>query len=325
MNVASEPTPSLRPLGIGEVLDRAVTLCVRYFVPLALVYVVFAIPMGIVQYFSTRRLVALIAVFQSASQAQRTTGVPADPTAIFRQVSAADYGAAFVWLVAFAFLFAPLPIAALIARTCAFYLGRPIDFAGAYRVALTRWLPLIGLNAVYLLAGIVLYLAVALVAIVIALGIGALYVASHGVGIAVGVVFGGALLLVAIVFAVLVALAIQISYFTLVFEGTPIVRAFVSGIERVFTRRGFGRSLLFGAAWVAIGIGVAIVGGIGAGLLVAITHSDIVSAIYQTLLRIVVTLFTTVFIAIFYFDLRVREEGFDLQLAAQAERATLAG
>ncbi len=324
MNGAPDHTPSLRPLGIGEVLDRAVTLCVRFFVPLALVYVVFAIPMGIVQYLSSRRLLGLLAVLQTATQARQTAGLPTDPTAVFRQISAADYGSAFVWLVVFAFVFAPLPAAALIESACTFHLGRTIDFAGAYRVALSRWLPLIGLNVVYLLAAIVLYLAVALVAIVVGLAIGALYVASHAAGIAIGVIFGGALVLVAIVFAVLVALAIQISYFTVVFEGTPAVRAFVRGVERVFTRRGFGRSLLFGAAWIAIGIGVAIVGGLGGALLFGLSHSDVLGAIYQTILRVVVTLFTTVFIAIFYFDLRVREEGFDLQLAAQTERASLA-
>jgi len=38
---------ALRPLGIGEILDRAVTLCVKHFLLLALVWLAFAVPLAI--------------------------------------------------------------------------------------------------------------------------------------------------------------------------------------------------------------------------------------------------------------------------------------
>jgi hypothetical protein len=41
-----------------------------------------------------------------------------------------------------------------------------------------------------------------------------------------------------------------------------------------------------------------------------------VDAIFSTLLSLATAAFVTAFVGIFYFDLRVRGEGFDLQLAA---------
>jgi hypothetical protein len=40
--------------------------------------------------------------------------------------------------------------------------------------------------------------------------------------------------------------------------------------------------------------------------------------VYATIIEVATAAFTTAFITIFYYDLRVREEALDLQIAAQA-------
>ena len=50
MDVSPGVPTTLRPLGLGELLDRAVTLCVRNFWPLAAIYVGFAVLVEVLQF-----------------------------------------------------------------------------------------------------------------------------------------------------------------------------------------------------------------------------------------------------------------------------------
>lgn len=307
---------TLRPLGLGEVLDRAVTLTVRFFVPLALIYVVFAVPLGVVQYFAYRDVSHTLAEIMNAIQMQAAGGGRADPNALARTLSHAPTpsgltGATFV----LAFLIGPLPAAALIEAVSAYYVGRGVTFGSAYRVGLARWLPLIGVNLIYLTAGVALYVAVTLVALVLVFAAASL---GHTAGIALGIGVGVALLTAAFAFAVVAVLALQTSYFTCVIEGEGAVRSFARGLTRIFSRIGLRRAFLFGIAYVAIGAGIAIVGFVGEAGLLALTRSAALATAYSTILRIVTVAFSTAFVGIFYYDLRVREEGYDLQLAAEA-------
>jgi hypothetical protein len=308
MELTPERERTLRPLGIGEVLDRAVTLCVRFFVPLAVVYVVFAIPQGIVQFFAGRGFTRLMSVFTAAVQTQVATGRPADPAKLAHQLAGSPVPSGWLGLAwVLIFVVAPLAAAALVEMTAADYLGRPSSFAAAYRTALNCWLPLIGVNLLFALAGIFLYFAFALVVVLLGLGIGFLYVLSHPL----------ALLLAFIAFAVIATLALQVSYFACVIERASPVRAFSTSISRVFGAIGLPRALLFGAAYLAILLGIGLVALVGEVTVTGLLHSDVAAVTYSTLLRIVTAVFTTAFVCIFYFDLRVREEGYDLQLAAQ--------
>ncbi len=320
----SPPVPSLRPLGLGELLDRAVTLCVNNFVPLSLIFLVYAIPLGIVQYFATKDVTSFLHMFTDALQAQAGGGKAADPTTLQRALAAAPplngwYGL----LIVLVFFAGPLPTAALIEATSARYMNRPSTFVTAYGVALVRWAALIGINLLYLLAGVFLYVVVVLAAV--ALGLALVFVTSalHWLGIAMFVLIGLAVALAGIAFFIVVALALQVSYFTCVVERAGVVTSFSRGIRRVFVGVGLRRSLLVGVAFFAIAIAIGIVSAIGEAALFAAVRSAAVGAAYATAVRIATAAFTTAFLAIFYFDLRVREEGLDLQLDAQAAQAPM--
>lgn len=318
MELTPGPSRELRPLGIGEVLDRAVTLCVRFFVPLAVVYVVFAVPQGIVQYFVGRGFTQMLTAFTAAVQTQVATGRPADPTKLAHELAASPTPSgwlALAWILVV--LVSPLAIAALVEMTAADYLGRPVSFGQAYRTAVSCWLPLIGVNAIFIVAAVFLYVAFVLVAVLFGFGIGFLYVFSHPLGLIVGIPVGVVIVIATLAFGMVVTLAYQVSYFACVVERASPVRAFSTSISRVFGGVGLRRALLFGGAYLAIAFGIIVVAFVGEIALAALLHSDVAAAAYATLLRIVAGIFTTAFICIFYFDLRVRDEGYDLQLAAQ--------
>ncbi len=308
----------LRPLGIGEVLDRAVTLCVRFFVPLALVYVVFAVPEGITQFFAGRSITRLLEILSASATQQRATGRPPDPTLLLHQLarSSAPGGAVFFSSL-LVFLFAPFVFAALTEMTAADYLGRPSSFAAAYRVALRRWLPLIGVNLIFAVIAIVAYVAVSIFFIVLAIGVASVYVYAHPLGLVLGIPLAIVTLVLTLGVAMVGALALQVSYFTCVLERAPPLRALLTSFSRVFSGVGLPRALVFGAAYLAIIIGVGLAAVTGEAALAGLLHSDVAANVYATILRLVSAVFTTAFVCVFYFDLRVREEGYDLQLAAQ--------
>jgi hypothetical protein len=79
--------------------------------------------------------------------------------------------------------------------------------------------------------------------------------------------------------------------------------------------------MLAGLAYVAIGFGIFIVTAIGESVLFGFLHSNLLGTIFATAVEVASAAFTTAFVTIFYFDLRVREEGLDLQIAARAAGA----
>jgi len=317
LNVTSRPEV-LRPLGLGELLDRGVTLSVRFFVPLASLYVVFAVPYAFAQYFATLDLQKTLNEFSKMIGVQAAGGPPVDPRALAAILNHHPFVSPLFGLLLLAnLIIGPLPLAALIENTSAFYLGNTSTFAHAYQVAFGRWAPLLGLNCLYLGAGIGLYVLVVILAIVLILGLGFLTMAAHGIGIALSVIVGIAALLAAFAIGVVFILALETSYFTCVVERAPAVRSFTVGIRRVLGRVGLRRALFVGSAYIAVALGIAIISGIGNAVIILLVHSTVLSAVYSLLLRIAVVIFLSAFFAVFYFDLRVREEGLDLQIAAQ--------
>jgi hypothetical protein len=257
-------------------------------------------------------------VFASEITAQTASGKRGDPQVLAHQLAAASPPSGWVavfWL--FAFLISPLAVAALVEMTSALYFGRPTSFAQAYRAAFARYLPLLGVNLIFIVSGVFLYVVFVFITILLGLGVAFLYVFSHPLGFAIGIPLGLALTVGALGFAVVVALALQVAYFTCVIERASSAGAFSTAISRVFGKIGLPRALSFGAAYLAIAIVlyfVALGGDLG---FTSLLHSDIAAAAYVEVVGIVSSIFATAFVCVFYYDLRVREEGYDLQLAAE--------
>jgi hypothetical protein len=146
----------------------------------------------------------------------------------------------------------------------------------------------------------------------------ALTVAVHALGVAISVALGLVVLVLSLGFAILATLALQLSYFACVVERANAYAAFLSGLRRIARGVGLKRALLVGLAYFAALIGIAAVSGAGQLVCVGLLRSTVAGEIFVTAVSVATAAFTTAFMTIFYFDLRVREEGLDLQLAAEA-------
>jgi hypothetical protein len=91
-----------------------------------------------------------------------------------------------------------------------------------------------------------------------------------------------------------------------------------SAFRRVFARGQRGRSFVAGIAYWAISFGVAIVSLAGSAVVLAVTKTDVAGALFNVIVSVSAMSFQVLFLMLFYYDLRVREEGLDLQIAAGA-------
>jgi hypothetical protein len=170
---------------------------------------------------------------------------------------------------------------------------------------------------------LLVYIVLVIVAIVLVLGLVFLTQVSKPVGITLDVVVGLAAFLAVFAFGLLVALALQVSYFTCVIEKQPFITAFARGLSRVFAGPGLRRSLLVALAFIAINLGITFVTGLGQSILYGLAKSNLLGTAYVTLVNVATAAFTTAFLAIYYIDLRVRTEGLDLEVAAGGEPLTV--
>jgi Membrane domain of glycerophosphoryl diester phosphodiesterase len=283
--VQSSETPQLRPLSVGEALDAGLRLFRHRFGTLVLCTLVFAVPFSIASTFvewSTND------VAFDFSTSELTDG--SDEAILGQRIAQLLQG--------FATVFA---IAACFKAVSAAYLGERASAGSSLRFALPR------LGAV--LVAIVLTILILFVPLIV---VGA-------VGAGAGAAAIGALVAVVLVAFLGVRLALTMP---------PIV------IERLGPVKSLGRSwrLTSGHYWrtfavlglaslLTVLIGLAGGAALGAALSGASFSQEATAAVLFTLLTIGVSVVTTPIVAavmtVHYYDMRVRNEGFDLELLAR--------
>jgi hypothetical protein len=298
-------------------LDRAVTLSIRYFVPLALIWVVYIVPLMVFQFYGTADMSKFFNDFITVFSAAKT---PAAQRAALDAMSARSVFNGFsIGYFALLLLISPLAGAAL-KRSCSrVYLAEdPQPVAPAYRAALKQWLPLLGIALIWIGLGAVAYVGFALVGIVAGLAVMLLFYINKFVGIAAGSILATILVVVLVGAVVLALLAMQVGFYTQVIENLGFIRSMWAGITRVFGAN-FRRALAVGFALGAVDIGFSIVAIVGQGLLFGLARSHILGTAFSALLAIAAAIFVDMFTVIYYYDIRVRREGFDLQLEAASQ------
>ena len=195
-----------------------------------------------------------------------------------------------------------------------------MTFAQAYRAGLRSWAPLLVLNLMWLACGLLAYLVVLLAMLVIVLFASIVAVASQAAAIAVGGLIGLVALLALAVGGSAVAVAVYVSYLTVVVERAGFAAAFTTALTRVLAHA-FRRSALAGLTVFAISLGVAVIGFVAQALTFVVLHSAPVGIAFSAVIGIVVTLLISMFMIVMYYDLLVRTEGFDLRAALAAEAA----
>ena len=257
-NAVNDPRSivALRPLGVGEILDRAVTLYVRYWAPLLAVSCVLAVP---------------TAVFQFVELAYYQTILAAKSTAV--NLSSAQLTAFFLIAIV-VLLLEPFVYVAACAVVGQMYRSEPVNWRRAYGTAARH-----GLGILLCIAtGIGVYFAV--VFALTMFFIGGFALASPGRGASPGIVF--------VIFAVLVFVAlgyvVLLMFFAIAMALTAIgaedVRApsaLTSSFKSVLSRSELGKATLVLLSMIAVTFGIAIVNS-GVQMLLINFHLQLVSA-----------------------------------------------
>lgn len=264
---ASSQAAQLRPLGIGEIFDRAVTLLARNPAPFAIVALVGVLPSHFLNY--------LAAV--TANTALR-------PVAVFGNISDT---------------IAAMAAAAIVAQL---YAGERTDWRAALAIGFKRILRAVGVNfmlAIVALIPVGIVAAIAVPAKIFRLGNPLADIAALLIGLAF------------IAWVVAFFLASLYSYCAIAIDdrdaGDCVVKAF-----GLFAKGHTARSLLFALSAGAAVFGGSFVVGFGEGFLRAMHLIALAYGIGAVLMAAVMA-FVHTLIPVFYYDTRVRDEGYDVQ------------
>ena len=295
----------LRPRSIGELLDAAFTLYRRNFVLLVSIAAVVQLPYAVIQLVVFR---ATDVASHSSSVQNLNTTLGNNGTLTPAQTSqlTSDVGALAVYfgvtLLVQLIIVYPLSLAATTHAVSNRYLDLAATVGSSYRAALSMWRSLI---AMVLLLGVIVG-------------------GTLGVAIVLGVAsgsFGGiaVLLLMAFVFAVFVLVRATVAAQSIVIERL----SGLGGLRRswALTRRFFWR--LVGILLVLVLLQL-IVGSVFSLPILAVTSavpSDVrqmISQAVSSVSAIFVVPVTLVTLTLVYYDLRIRREGFDIEMLTAA-------
>lgn len=298
----------LRPLGFGEIFDRAITLYIRNFLPFAGIVGVFVVPLAVLQYFLDASSVPewdqLMKVLTTGAKNPPPPIMPAfltSPTSLTM----------FVLLIAVVWLLWPFALNACAVGVARLYRGRPVDFAACYRASFRRWPSVIGLLLVEFALFIGWYLAFV---IVVALGI-ILAIAFSRVSIIFGVLGGiGATIFILASLLTVAPLIVALTFAmnAIVIEDQPVFSAIGLGFSRVFNRQEFWRAVLFALAAGAIMLGASTLISVVV-MFAMVAHLVALEVVLTSLFRAAIVPFSVILLAIYYFDVRIRREGFEIE------------
>lgn len=302
----------LRPLNVGEIFDRAITLYIRNIVPCSVIAAFLVVPLSILSYF---------AFFDQASvwqqvldQMQHPAKTAAPPQAVVAAMFA-NFAVAAIALLGQGFVYAAL--AALVGRI---YRGETVDWRPAIGSALRRSPGILCTIALMILAfgsasagaglvlGILFVIDALLITYAMPLGMAMLLVTA-----AVAIAAGAALMLCFLAFALALD-AIGV-------EDEGVFGAIGKGFGRIFNRREVRRSIVICFAFVVMQGGIAIFAG-GIQMMLAVTGETIVETIVTGAMSLISTAFIGVLVTVYYFDVRTRQEGLDVQAEIDALAVT---
>lgn len=307
---------NLRPLTVGEVFDRSVNLYFKNFLLLTSLLAIVILPLLLLQYLGTKDWVgAYFALIVNAMQ-HPSSSPPLGLETLTDAIARDQVWSLLAQLVAVVGI--PLSQTAVVVAVSRAYLGLKTTFAECYRMAFKRigWVVLVWL--MWLTAFFVIFFAAFVVmAFVIAALAGAAAMLHGDVRIAV-IVLAAVLSIVFAIAAIGLAIALYIAFsfsvVSAIVEGADPIRAISSAFSRTFGGGQFWRSMTVSLAIFAVTFGgsmfIALFGAAAAYFLKSAEVYILASALGNVFLGA----FAYVVVAVYYYDVRVRREGLDLQL-----------
>ena len=305
----------LRPLGFGEIFDRAITLYVRNFWPFFAIVLVLIVPLAVVQYVldssQLTQFDQMIRVFTHPGAPQPTlSNLFSSPGEVVGIVAAM-----LLYYALWPFVF--VAVAFGVARL---YGGRPVEFGACYRSVLPHWGAILLTQLVAVAVFIAWY--VAFFVVLVAAGVVTALLSQASIVLAVLAFI--VVLLLALAFLLTLALvfiALAFAMNAVAIENAGPMAAIASGFARVFGGKELWRALVFALAAFAVIFGGSIVVS-AVALLALFAHAVAVEVVVSALLRAAIAPFSIVLVAVYYFDVRIRREGYDLE--AEIERIAAA-
>jgi hypothetical protein len=308
----------LRPYGAGELLDRAVTLFVRQFVPIVVLLAAVIVPLAAVQAYvspeSARVFSDLGKILTAGSPAAQRQA--ADAISLHQGAPGLIVGFLFVDI-----LVRLLMWGAVVAFIASAYAGTRLTIAQAYRIGLRRWLPQVIVAFAFIVIGILVaipLLVVYFVLILIVVATAVLKVLALTLAIAIT---GGLAVFAAFVVGISwVFMAYELATFSVVTETPNPIEAVGTAVRRGLARGMRWRTVVGGLVVLMVSqagsIPLLIVGSLAS----AATHLD---ALYFAVIgagAVLLEGLVATFVVVYAVDVRVRREGWDI-IASEAPPA----
>jgi len=297
----------MRPLGAGEVLDRAVTLFVRSFVPVATAIAVPYVPYLVLQAFVFGN------TMQHLMSAASTPGVAP-------RFMPADLGSYFLTSLLSI-------VIALFAQTAIYvtlegaYRGERVPLGTAYRAALARfWNQLGAAILFYFIFTGVLFLIAAVAGLLVLAGVG-LHM-NGPLAVLGAIIIGIAAIAVIVVAMTMIYMAFALSALSIALARNGAIGALVLAFKTVFGPAQRVRCLVAGLIALAVLFGVEIVAGILGAVMQFALKSYQLEVAAGGVFGILMAGFLSAYVVVFAYDLKVRGQGFDLELALGAAEQT---
>jgi hypothetical protein len=302
----------LRPLGAGEVLDRAVTLFVRRFVPLAVVLAVSVVPLMILEAViapGTANIYSDMARVFTASGRAESNAAAAQVTRDQGSMAAMSVVVLLTYALRFLTWSAILTIVAAPAA---------IGVGAAYRAGLRYWFAQVVAAIAFMILGM-LALIPAFVLYVLAIVVVAALAALHALTVAVivGILAGVVVLALFAAVGSWVYMTYAVATTAIAIERVGLVASITLALRRTLSRATWWRAIIAGLI-----IGLLTGGGellfVAAGAVVgALAHVPVLMFAFAGVGQILVQGLLAAFVVVFATDMRVRREGFDLSSLAE--------
>lgn len=305
----------LRPLGFGEIFDRAVTLYLRNFIPFVAILTVIVLPLAVLQFMmdaaSQPQYDAMLRIFENPALARGQ-----HPPTIFDSPGELM---ALGMILLLSYTIAPFVLNAVAVGVARLYGGRPVEFRACYAAVLARWPQILGVMAIDFL--VVLGFEVALGILMV--GIVLVAVALHAVVFAMvlGFIVAFIVLIAMLLLFAPLFIALTFAMYGVVIEERAVIESLLLGFSRVFNRSEFWRAMLLAFAAIGIIFGASTMFSMLA-IVAAIFHLPLLEVIIQSLPAVVINPLAVVIFAVYYFDVRIRREAFDVEAGIERLIAT---
>jgi hypothetical protein len=303
--------PELRPLGAGEMLDRAITLYVRRFASIVAVLAIVSVPLIVMQALvapQSARVFSDLGQMLSAAGSSAASHKAADALALDNRMSPLAFAVIFG-----ASVFRVLMWCAVVAVVAAAYSGVRTTIGDAYRLALRRWVPQIIVSLAFLILGMLSFIPVFVLYLLLVLAVvAAAALNATIVAVVVGIIGGLVVIACAVAIGAMVFMTYELASVAVITETGNPVDAIGIAMRRAFAP-GMKRRTLVGGIVLGVVSQAGALPLIGlAAVATAVTHVD---ALYFAILGVGGVLLDGIlaaFAVVFAVDARIRREGYDL-------------